>query len=212
MSERILVIGNKNWSSWSLRPWLAMRVSDIPFREAYVELRQPDTRAACLRHSPSGHVPVLKQDGQAIWDSLAILETLAEQFPDRRLWPDAPDARAHARAISAEMHSGFQPLRQHLPMDCLGRFPGQGCDAEGVGADIDRINDIWRDCRDLFHAAGPFLFGHFTIADAMFAPVVSRFETYAVPVDAPCRDYMQTVLALPAMAEWLAGCRPAGGQ
>lgn len=212
MSERVLVIGNKNWSSWSLRPWLAMRVSDIPFREEHVELRQPDTGAACLRHSPSGLVPALKHAGTVIWDSLAILETLAEQFPDRRLWPDAPDARAHARAISAEMHSGFQPLRQHLPMDCLGRYPGQGCDAEGVRANIDRISDIWRDCRDRSHAAGPFLFGHFTIADAMFAPVVSRFETYAVPVDATCRDYMKTVLALPAMAEWLAGCRPTGGQ
>lgn len=210
MSERILVIGNKNWSSWSLRPWLAMRVSNIPFREEHVELRQPGTRAACLRHSPSGLVPVLKQDGRAIWDSLAILETLSEQFPDRQLWPDAADARAHARSISAEMHSGFQPLRQHLPMDCLGRYPGRGCDADGVAANIDRVCAIWRECRAQAPAKGPFLFGHFTNADAMFAPVVSRFETYAVPVDTVCRDYMGAILALPAMADWLGGCTPTG--
>lgn len=208
MSERILVIGNKNSSSWSLRPWLAMRVNDIPFREEHVELRQPDTRTACLRHSPSGLVPVLKQDGHVIWDSLAILETLAGQFPEKRLWPEDMALRAHARAISAEMHAGFQPLRQHLPMDCLGRYPGQGCDADGVAANIDRICDIWRDCRQQAPSGGPFLFGHFTIADAMFAPVVSRFKTYAVPVDTVCRGYMEAILALPAMAEWFAGCTP----
>lgn len=208
MSTFTLVIGNKNTSSWSLRPWMLMRTAGIAFDEAHVRLRQPDTRAQCLRYSPAGLVPVLNHGTLTIWDSLAICEYLAELFPTRELWPTEPAARAHARAISAEMHSGFQALRQHMPMDCLGRYPGQAHEADGVADDIARITDIWRECRGQWGDAGPHLFGKFSIADAMFAPVVSRLETYAAPVDDVSRSYMDHILALPAMTDWLDGCSP----
>lgn len=206
MSHFTLVIGNKNTSSWSLRPWLLMRTAGVPFDEVHVRLRQPDTRAQCLRHSPSGMVPVLKHDGLTIWESLAICEYLAERYPERELWPTDAAARAQARAVSSEMHAGFRALRQHMPMDCLGRHPGQAHDAEGVAQDIARISGLWNACRAEWGSAGAFLFGKFSIADAMFAPVVSRFETYAVPVDETCRTYMDHIFGLPAMAEWLTGC------
>lgn len=209
MAEFTLVIGDRNFSSWSLRPWLLMRGAGIPFDEAPVRLRQPDSKQNILRHSPSGKVPVLKTHGLVIWDSLAIAEYLAERFPEKSLWPKEVSARAHARAVSAEMHSGFQALRTHLPMDILGHYPGRGADGEGVAADIARVQEIWHDCRETHSAKGPFLFGAFSIADAMFAPVVTRFITYGVERDAICQDYMDAVMNLPGMREWRAGCTPA---
>ncbi|MEQ1888036.1 MAG: glutathione S-transferase family protein [Alphaproteobacteria bacterium] len=210
MAEYTLVIGDRNWSSWSLRPWLVLKQTGVAFDEAYVRLRQPDTRQQILQHSPSGKVPVLKHNGLTIWDSLAIAEYLAEQYPHMQLWPVDAAARARARAISAEMHSGFQALRAHLPMDILGRFPGKGLDGEGVAQDVARIQQVWRDARSQWGAAGPFLFGVFSIADAMYAPVVTRFITYDVPCDTVCGNYRDNVWNMPAMVEWRAGCDRAG--
>jgi len=206
MPEFTLVIGNKNWSSWSLRPWLLMKHIGVAFDEVHIPLRQPGTRQQILQHSPSGKIPVLIHKGQVIWDSLAIAEYLAEQFPQKQLWPANVAARARARSISAEMHSGFQSLRTHLPMDILGHHPGQGINGEGVMGDITRVQEIWRDSRAQWGAGGPFLFGKFSIADAMYAPVVSRFRTYDVACDAVSSAYMEAVWNLPAMQAWCAGC------
>ncbi len=210
MPEFILVIGNKNWSSWSLRPWLVMKHAGIAFDEVHVQLRQPGTRQQNLQHSPSGKVPVLKHDGLTIWDSLAIAEYLAGLFPQKQLWPADPAARARARSISAEMHAGFQALRTHLPMDILGRYPGKGLDGEGVAADIARVQEIWRDARARWGAGGPFLYGAFSIADAMYAPVVTRFMTYDVACDSVCKTYMDAIWNMPAMLEWRMGCERTG--
>jgi glutathione S-transferase len=206
MPEFTLVIGDRNYSSWSLRPWLILKHLGLAFEEVHVRLRQPDTRQQNLRHSPSGKVPVLKHAGLVIWDSLAIAEYLAEQFPQHHLWPASRAARAMARSISAEMHSGFQALRTHLPMHMTGRFPGKGLDAEGVQEDIGRVQQIWVDARGQWGADGPFLFGAFSIADAMFAPVVSRFITYDAPCPAVCGAYRDAVWNMPAMQEWRTGC------
>lgn len=203
MAEYTLVIGNKNYSSWSLRPWLLMRAAGIPFEEIRIPLRTAGTAARIREHSPAGRVPVLHAGSITIWDSLAIAEFLAERHPEAKLWPEAVEARAHARAVSAEMHSGFQALRKHMPMHCRAFHPGVGRTPE-VLADIDRITDAWRDCRVRFGEGGAFLFGGFSIADAMFAPVVLRLRTYAVDLDAVCRAYADAVLALPAMRRWLA--------
>jgi glutathione S-transferase len=210
MPEFTLVIGDRNYSSWSLRPWLILKHLGLAFEEVHVRLRQTDTRQQNLRHSPSGKVPVLKHNGLVIWDSLAIMEYLAERFPESLLWPSDTAARAMARSISAEMHSGFQALRAHLPMDILGRFPGNGLDAEGVQQDIARVQQIWMDARAQWGAGGggPFLFGAFGIADAMYAPVVSRFITYDAPCPAICRAYRDAVWNMPAMLEWRARCVP----
>ena len=172
-----LVIGNKNWSSWSLRPWLAMRRLGLPFEEINVRLRQADSKAAILKYSPSGLVPLLLDGDLAIWDSLAILEYLAEQHPDKHLWPADRQARALARSVSAEMHSGFAPLRQACSMEILADNPLEPV-PETVETDIRRIIALWRECRSRFGAGGPFLFGEFSAADAMYAPVASRFRTY----------------------------------
>jgi glutathione S-transferase len=207
-----LVIGNKNTSSWSLRPWLAMRHAGIPFEEIDIKLRQPDTKAHILRYSPAGKVPILLTgDGQAIWDSLAILEFLAEAHPEAQLWPQRRDARALARSVSAEMHSGFAALREHCPMQLLARTP-MATLPDTVSAEVRRIVALWRDCRRRFGTSGPLLFGGFTAADAMYAPVASRFRTY-LPDLAPYGDdgtaqaYVEALFALPAMAEWEAGAR-----
>ena len=206
-----LVIGDKTVSSWSLRPWLALRHAGIPFEEINIKLRQPDTKAQILRHSPAGKVPTLIDDGQAIWDSLAILEYLAEAHPEAKLWPERRDARALARSVSAEMHSGFAALREHCPMELLARTP-MATLPDVVGAEVRRIVALWRDCRRRFGASGPLLFGAFTAADAMYAPVASRFRTY-LPDLAPYGDdgtaqaYVDALFALPAMAEWEAGAR-----
>ncbi len=196
-----LVIGNKNYSSWSMRPWLAMRQAGIEFEEILVPLDQPDTRTRILGHSPGGKVPILKDGPVMVWDSLAILEYLAEARPQSRLWPEDRSARAHARAISAEMHSGYQALRKACPMNLKKRFAFRDR-GEEVTRDAVRVIDIWRDCRTRFGGDGPFLFGAFTNADAMFAPVVTRLDTYSFPVDPTTRTYMDEILSLPAFLEW----------
>jgi glutathione S-transferase len=206
-----LVIGDKNISSWSLRPWLAMRHAGIPFAEVNVKLRAADTKAQILRHSPSGKVPTLLADGWAIWDSLAILEYLAEAHTEAKLWPAGREARALARSAAAEMHSGFAALREHCPMDFIARAP-MATLPEAVSAEVRRIVALWRDCRRRFGASGPLLFGGFTAADAMYAPVASRFRTY-LPDLAPYGDdgaaqaYVDALFALPAMAVWEEGAR-----
>jgi len=188
----LLVIGNKNYSSWSLRPWLAMKVHGIRFDEKRIHLYAANSKAEILRHSPAGKVPILKDGDTTVWDSLAILEYLAERHPV--LWPRDAAARAKARSIAAEMHSGFAKLREHMSMNVRKRYPGKGRSPEVLG-DIARITAIWA------AAKGPFLFGEFTAADAMYAPVVLRFRTYGV--EGPNRGYMDAMLALPAMREWI---------
>ena len=200
MNRLVLVVGNKNYSSWSLRPWLAMKLLGLEFEERRVSLYVPGAKERLLEHSPAGKVPILIDGERKIWDSLAILEYLAESYPS--LWPAAPAARALARSISAEMHSGFAALRQHMSMNVRKRHPGKGRTPEAL-ADVARIVAMWSDCRARFGAAGPFLFGRFTAADAMYAPVVLRFRTYAVELPPPCRAYADAVLALPALGEWI---------
>lgn len=206
-----LVIGNKNTSSWSLRPWIAMRVGGIPFVEALVNLRAGDAKQQILAHTPSGKVPALKADSEVIWDSLAILEFLAETHPEAKLWPAERIARARARAVAAEMHSGFQALRQECPMDFVARTPRETL-SEPCAADVRRIVAIWSDCRERFGTGGPFLFGQFTAADAMYAPVVSRFATYLPDLakygDAGrAREYVAAMLDVPAMQDWGAAAK-----
>ena len=190
----LLVIGNKNYSSWSLRPWLAMKVLGIPFEEKRIPLYGPDSKRELLRHSPAGKVPCLVDGELRVWDSLAILEYLAERHPG--LWPAEATLRARARSVSAEMHSGFPNLRQHMSMNVRKRHPGKGRTPE-VLAEIARIVEIWSERR------GAFLFGPFCAADAMYAPVVLRFRTYEVELPPVCRAYADAVLALPALQEWM---------
>jgi len=187
-----LVIGNKNYSSWSLRPWLAMKMLGLAFEEIHISLYGPGSKERILAHSPAGRVPILKDGDTVVWDSLAIVEYLAERHP--QLWPRERAERARARAISAEMHSGFAALREHMSMNVRKRYPGKGRTPE-VEKDIARISAIWAEAR------GPFLFGEFTAADAMYAPVVLRFRTYGV--EGANRRYREAVLALPAMREWI---------
>lgn len=203
MSGLMLVIANKAYSSWSLRPWLALKQADAAFTEVVIPLRQPETAAAIARWSPAGRVPVLRHGETTIWESIAILEYVAELFPAAHLWPLDPGARAHARAIVAEMHSGFVPLRTHMNMNIRRERPGHGRTPE-VEKDIARITAIWRDCRARFGRGGPFLFGAFSNADAMYAPVVTRFKTYGVALDGDCQAYADAVLGLPAMRDWYA--------
>ncbi len=196
-----LILGTRRWSSWSLRPWLALKQTGAAFEERLIPLRRPDSKANILAQSPSGKVPLLIDGDLKIWDSLAILEYLAERFPDAGLWPAETAARAHARAISAEMHSGFAALRRELTMDVTATLPLPDLSSEAI-ADIARVQDIWRDTRKRFGGAGTFLFGRFSNADAMYAPVATRFRTYAVSMDRVCKDYTETILSLPAMAAW----------
>jgi glutathione S-transferase len=188
----LLVIGNKNYSSWSLRPWLAMKVLGLAFDEKRIPLDTPGTKQEILRYSPAGKVPCLVDGSLAIWDSLAILEYLAERHP--QLWPADAAERARARSISAEMHSGFANLRNHMGLNVRKRYPGRGRTPE-VLEEIKRIDALWS------QAKGPFLFGAFGAADAMYAPVVLRFRTYEVRVTN--REYAEAMLALPAMREWI---------
>ena len=200
-----LVIGNRNYSSWSLRPWLAMKQAGVAFEEVRILLHQPDTKKQILRHSPSGRVPCLVDGALAVWDSMAICEYINEQYADGSLWPHDVGRRAHARSVTAEMHSGFAALRTHMSMDIRGRYPDRGVAAlarADVAADVARIRSIWTDC--LAASGGPFLFGGFSIADAFFAPVVTRFRTYAVALVAPLSQYSDAVFALPAMQAWVA--------
>jgi glutathione S-transferase len=197
-----LVVGNKNYSSWSMRPWLALRASDIPFEEIFIPLYTGEAdKKRLLGFTPSGKVPVLVDGDVTIWDSLAIIEYLAERFPERRLWPRDPALRAHARSISAEMHSGFAALRNECGMN-LHRPVGSIELSAAAGADVARIQEIWGDCRERHGKSGAFLFGAFGAADAMFAPVVHRFRTYAIAVKPQVRSYMETMMALPAFREW----------
>ncbi len=201
MSTYKLILGNKTYSSWSLRGWLIVKLAGIAFDEEIIFLRKPDTREKILRHSPAGKVPALIEDGRVIWDSLAIGEYLAESFPDRGLWPGDPAARARARAVTAEMHSGFPALRQALPMDLNNHYPGHILAAE-VRADVTRIEEIWETCRRDFGSGGAFLFGEPGIADAFFAPVVTRFATYDVALGHTAADYCRTVTDWPLMRQW----------
>ena len=205
MTLPTLVLGEKNWSSWSMRPWLVLTMAGIEFTEARIHLRQGErTKAEIAEYSPSGLVPVLKlSDGTVIWDTLAISEWAHEQAPNAGLWPTDPIARAVARSVTAEMHSGFVALRREMPMDIINRYPGQGMTDE-VQANIDRIQAVWADCRARFGQGGDFLFGTFTIADAFYAPVVTRFETYGVPLEPVSLAYVEAVKALPAMKVWTA--------
>lgn len=201
-----LYIGYRHTSSWSLRGWLAMRKAGVPFEEIMIRYRRPEDKARLTAASPTSKVPLLVDRRGAgevnVWDSLAIGEYLAEAFPEARLWPGDTGARAVARSVSAEMHSGFRPLREHLAMALLERLPKP--DNAEAEADIARVAEIWRDCRTRYGEAegGPYLFGHFTIADAMYAPVVSRFHTYGVDPDPVSKAYMAAMLADPDVTAW----------
>ena len=201
MAKLNLIIGNKNYSSWSLRPWLAMTMAGIEFDETLILLDTPDTKKQIAEHSKAGRVPILRHGNAAIWDTLAILEYLAETFPEKNLWPRAKAARAMARAVSNEMHAGFSSLRNACPMN-LRRPQKPVMLNDATRADIARIEEIWRDCRKIYGKGGKFLFGRFCNADAMFAPVVTRFETYAIPVAKDSRDYMDAVMATKAFQKW----------
>jgi glutathione S-transferase len=202
-----LIIGSKAYSSWSLRPWLALDQIGVPFEEKLIILDEPDTAARIKQHSPSGRVPSLVDGALTVWDSLAIIEYLAEKFPQAGLWPSDATARATARAVCAEMHSGFAALRTNMPFDIRSDRSGQGR-APGVAEDIARVCELWRDCRARFGQGGPFLFGQRSAADAFYAPVVSRFTTYGVEVDPIARAYMDAVWSLPAMQRWKAEAAP----
>ena len=196
-----LIIGNKNYSSWSLRPWIAMKVAGIAFDEEVISLDAKDFKSRVTKISGTGKVPALVDGNVQVWESLAILEYVAEKYPDARLWPADPAPRALARAIAAEMHAGFVPLRQHLPMNMWRPVTPRQLTPD-VQSNVRRIEAIWTDCRTRYGAGGAFLFGSFGAADAMFAPVVSRFHTYAVEVGAVARAYMDAVMTLPVWDEW----------
>jgi glutathione S-transferase len=206
MADFTVVIGNKNYSSWSLRGWLMARIAGIEFEEIMVPLDLPDTAASIKKHSPSGKVPVLLHRGLAVWESLSIAEYLNDLKPEAGLWPAAAAARAHARSVSAEMHAGFSDLRSNMPMNIRASYPGKGM-TPAVRADIERITGLWRDCRKRFAGAAPkddgFLFGAIGAADAMFAPVVTRLRTFGVPLDGDAEAYCTAVMAYPPMKEWV---------
>jgi glutathione S-transferase len=205
MPEIEIVIGTKALSSWSLRPWLALKATGQPFKETLIELRQPDSKAKILQHSPAGLVPVLKHGGLALWESLSICEYIAETFPKAKLWPDDAGTRAVARCAATEMHGGFAPLRAAMSMDIKKRLPTPPITPE-VKACIDRVTQIWNDCRKNYGAklGGPFLFGRFSIADCMYAPVTTRFTTYGVKLDPVSTAYIEAMADWPAMKEWAA--------
>lgn len=202
MAELKLVIGSKTFSSWSLRPWLLLRYHNVAFREIPIALNQPDTKKRIAEYSPSGKVPVLLNGPEKIWDSLAICEYAAETLKLPAAWPSDITLKFQARSLACEMHSGFVDLRSELPMDCR-RAPSPQQYSAATAADIARIREIWRTCRSTHGKTGDWLFGKFGIVDAMFAPVVMRLHAYAVPVDGVEREYMNTVLHLPALREWL---------
>lgn len=203
MSNLRLIIGNKNYSSWSLRPWLALKMGDFTFEESLIPLYEDGSKNKLLAISPSGKVPALIHGDLTLWESLAICEYLAELKPEARLWPEDRAARARARAVSAEMAAGMFGIRSGMSMNLRRRLPGFQPD-EAAEKDIRRIQEIWEDCLARKGVDGPFLFGHFTIADAMYAPVVTRLETYDIKVSDTCRAYMDTILALDALQQWYA--------
>jgi glutathione S-transferase len=196
-----LIIGNKNYSSWSMRPWIAMKVAGIAFDETVISLDAADFKARVGPVSGTGKVPVLIDGDVQVWESLAILEYLAEKFPQAGLWPANTAARAHARAIASEMHAGFLPLRRHMFIGKWRRVIKRELTPDAA-LNVARIEDIWNGCRARFGKGGPFLFGRYGAADAMYAPVVSRFHTYGVDVGAGTRAYLDAVMALPAWQDW----------
>jgi glutathione S-transferase len=198
-----LTIGNKNYSSWSFRPWLALKVAGIPFEEAVIPLYVPGSREQLLARSPAGKVPILQDGAVTVWESLAILEYAAEKFPEAGLWPRDLAARAHARTIATEMHAGFAPLRSQCPMNMRRPVKKLELSAE-TAANVARIDAMWSDCRARSSGDGPFLFGRFSAVDAMYAPVVSRLHTYDIGVGVASTAYMRAMMALPAWQEWYA--------
>jgi glutathione S-transferase len=196
-----LVIGNKNYSSWSLRPWLVLEHFGIPFEEEKILLDLPDSKSRLLEHSGSGKVPVLIDGGMKVWDSIAIIEYLADRFPERAIWPASPVERAEARCVSAEMHAGFPALRQDMPLNCRARDRKVPI-TDSLQLDISRVIEIWSGLRSRSAADGPWLFGEFSAADAMYAPVALRFATYGVAPEEPARSFMRAILEHPAMKEW----------
>lgn len=204
MTGLTLVIGNKNYSSWSMRPWVLLAQLGIPFEERKLRFDSDEWDAGIGRWSPSGLVPVLWRGDVAVWDTLAILETLAEWFPDKGIWPADPVARAFARSAAAEMHAGFRNLRAKMPMNIRSSLPGKGMTPE-VRADIDRIEHLWRQARTRFGAGGDFLFGRFSAADAMYAPVVMRLATYGVASGPVTAHYREAVEAAPGVRAWVEG-------
>jgi glutathione S-transferase len=194
-----LIIGNKNYSSWSFRPWIAMKLAGIAFEERVISLNDPDFKRAIAPVSQNGKVPALDDDGVHVWESLAILEYLAEKFPQAGLWPADARARAHARAVAAEIHGGFVALRSECPMNFWRPVKRRELSADAL-ANVARVDAMWSECQARY--GGPFLFGAFGAADAMYAPVVSRLHTYAVEVGERARAYMGAVMALPAWREW----------
>ncbi|WP_437593923.1 glutathione S-transferase family protein [Sorangium sp. So ce1000] len=204
MAELTLYIGNRSYSSWSLRAWLLLKQAGADFEEVVIPLGAPGTRTLEIqRYSPSGKVPCLQHGALTVWESLAIAEYAAEIFPAAKLWPEARDARAVARSVSAEMASGFAALRTALPMNVRRKIQGVAI-TDAASQDITRIQAIWSDCRSRFGQGGEFLFGRFSVADAMYAPVATRFDTYGVELDAVSRRYVGSILALPAMQAWIA--------
>lgn len=199
-----LTIGNKNYSSWSMRPWMVLKEFVIPFEENIVPLYREDSKANLLSHSPAGKAPSLEHDGLRVWDSLAIIEYIAELYPDRAIWPRDRAARAVARTLSCEMHSGFVALRKDCPMNFRRRSEPVEL-SEKLLVDVERIDAAWANARECFGQGGDFLFGEFCAADAMFAPVVNRFEAYCLPVSSTTRAYMEAIKALPSWREWEAG-------
>jgi glutathione S-transferase len=204
MTELTLVIGNKNYSSWSMRPWVLMKQLGIDFDEVTLKFHTTEWDAQIERWSPSRLVPVLWRGNQSVWDTLAIMETLHEWFPDRNVWPRDGEARAFARSACAEMHSGFRDLRTHMPMNIRASHPGKGRRPE-VDANVQRIQKLWSEARRRFGAGGDFLFGEFSAADAMYAPVVMRFKTYDVPLAAEAARYCEAMRASKGVKLWIEG-------
>ena len=199
-----LILANKGYSSWSLRPWILLTHFRIPFEEVVIPMDQPETRAAMLRYAPTGKCPSLHDGKIAVWESLAIIDYVAEAHPEKAIWPRGKAARALARSLAAEMHAGFAALREACPTNF--RRPVRAIPlSEAVRADVARIEAAWREARGAFGKAGPFLFGRFSAADAMFAPVVNRFHVYDAPVSKATRAYMEATMALPAWKAWIAG-------
>lgn len=198
-----LIIGNKNYSSWSLRPWILMKEVGIPFEEVRIPLFQAGYKSEILKYSPSGKVPALSAGSVTVWDSLAICEYVAELYPEKGCWPADREARALARSVSHEMHSGFFEIRNELPMNCRKQTEKSNISLE-LQSEIDRICEIWGTCRHLFANGGDFLFGRFSTADAMYAPVVLRFNSYGIKIGDSQRAYMEAVMSLESMQEWLA--------
>ena len=209
MTDYTLVLGNKTYSSWSLRTWLVMRQCGIAFEEIVIPLDRPETKAAIASYSPAGRVPVLHAGDLKIWDTLAIAEFLHETFPQAGIWPADPAARAHARSIVAEMHSGFETLREQMPMDLrhTPMPPRESLPDGQLGMDIGRTQEIWTDCRARFSHDGDFLFGQVSAADAFYAPVVLRFATYGVPLEETAATYRDAVLSWPTLRDWIAAAK-----